>query len=134
MALRALFVFLSFAGAFGEDVAAALASDDVCEAGQDCSLELNQLRGIKVHYLEALEDEEEESTQVEEDAELEGGGCTDAADMGGLEGRRKEELRCCPQPLRPLLRRRLSVHQGPFATQSLSRVFQHSWREMRKYG
>ena len=86
MALRALFVFLSFAGAFGEDVATALASDDVCEAGQDCSLELNQLRGIKVHYLEALEDEEEESTQVEEDAELEGGGCTDAADMGVWKG------------------------------------------------
>jgi len=51
MALRVLFAFLSFAGAFGEDVATALASDDVCEAGQDCSLELNQLRGIKVHYL-----------------------------------------------------------------------------------
>ena len=116
MALRALFVFLSFAGAFGEVVAAALASDDVCEAGQDCSLELNQLRGIKVHYLEALEDEEEESAQAEEEDELEGGGCTDAADLG-LEGRRKEELRCCPQPLRPLLRRRLSVHKGLFATQ-----------------
>ena len=82
MALRALFVFLSFGGVFGEDVATALASDDVCENGQDCSLELNQLRGIKVHYLEALEDDEEESAQVEEEAELEGGGCTGAGDMG----------------------------------------------------
>ena len=86
MALRALFVFLSFAGVFGEDVATALASDDVCENGQDCSLELNQLRGIKVHYLEALEDDEEESAQVEEEAELEGGGCTGAGDMGVWKG------------------------------------------------
>ncbi|CAE7948012.1 unnamed protein product [Symbiodinium sp. KB8] len=81
MAFRALFVFLSFAAAFAEDVATALASDDVCEAGQDCSLELNQLRGIKVHYLEALEEDEEQSTQGEEEAELEGGGCTGATDM-----------------------------------------------------
>ena len=88
MAFRALFVFLSIAGAFSEDVASALASDDVCE-GQDCSLELHQLRGMKVNYLEALEDasddEEEEAVQVEEEAEeeaeVEGGGCTDAADM-----------------------------------------------------
>ena len=80
MALRALFVFLSFAGVFGEDVATALASDDVC------SLELNQLRGIKVHYLEALEDDEEESAQVEEEAELEGGACTNAGDMGVWKG------------------------------------------------
>ena len=69
MAFRALLLFLSFSGAFAEDVATALASDDVCEAGQDCSLELNQLRGIKVHYLEALEEDEEESAQVEEEAE-----------------------------------------------------------------
>ena len=81
MAFRALFVFLSFAAAFAEDAATALASDDVCDAGQDCSLELNQLRGIKVHYLEALEEDEEECRQVEEEAELEGGGCTGAADM-----------------------------------------------------
>ncbi|OLP96085.1 hypothetical protein AK812_SmicGene21754 [Symbiodinium microadriaticum] len=88
MAFRALFVFLSIAGAFGEDVASALASDDVCE-GQDCSLELHQLRGMKVNYLEALEDAseevEEEAVQVEQEeeaeAEVEGGGCTGAADM-----------------------------------------------------
>ncbi|CAE7468260.1 unnamed protein product [Symbiodinium sp. CCMP2592] len=92
MALRALFVFLSFLGALGEDVDTALASDDVCEAGQDCSLELRQLRGIKVHYLEALEDDEEESAKVEEEAELEGGGCTGAADMGVWKGGGKKSF------------------------------------------
>ena len=69
-------------------MASALASDDVCE-GQDCSLELHQLPGMKVNYLEALEDvsdEEEEAVQVEEEAEeeeaeVEGGGCASAADV-----------------------------------------------------
>ena len=36
-------------------MASALASDDECE-WQDCSLELHQLRGMKVNYLETLED------------------------------------------------------------------------------
>ena len=85
MALRALFVFMSFAWAFGEDVTEALASDDVCADGQECSLELHQLRGMKVDYLEALEDasndeeDEEEAVYVEE--EVEGGSCTNANDM-----------------------------------------------------
>ena len=86
MAFRAFLVFLSFVGAFGEDVAEALASDDVCASGQDCSLELSQLRGMKVHYLDALmddtEENEEEAVQVEEDAEMEGGACTNSHDMG----------------------------------------------------
>ena len=87
MALRAFLVLLSFAGAVGEDVAGALASDDTCAAGQDCSLELHQLRGMKVNYLEALEDasddeeDEEEAVYVEEEAEVEGGGCTNPKDM-----------------------------------------------------
>ena len=89
MAFRALFVFLSIAGAFSEDVASALASDDVCE-GQDCSLELHQLRGMKVNYLEALEDASDDD----------------------LEERRQEELRRRPQQLRPRLRRWLPLHQG----------------------
>ena len=63
----------------------ALAADDVCAAGQDCSLELHQLRGMKVNYLEALEDSseeaEDEAVQVEEEAELAGGGCTNSADL-----------------------------------------------------
>ncbi|CAE7346997.1 unnamed protein product [Symbiodinium sp. CCMP2456] len=105
MAVRALFAFLSFAAAFAEDVASALASDDICEAGQDCSLELNQLRGIKVHYLKALEEHEEESTQVEE-AELEGGGCTGAADMhiwksGGKRSFDAALNSCGPSPAHP---------------------------------
>ena len=74
MALRALFVLTSFIGAFAEDVAEALAADDVCAAGQDCSLELHQLRGMKVNYLEALEVEEEEV--------MEGGACTNSHDIG----------------------------------------------------
>mmetsp|Transcript_7461 Transcript_7461/g.15798 ORF Transcript_7461/g.15798 Transcript_7461/m.15798 type:complete len:175 (-) Transcript_7461:180-704(-) len=86
MALRILVTLLAFVAARSDDIEAAMATDDTCAAGGDCSLELNQLRGIKVHYLEALEDEEEESTQVEEDAELEGGGCTDAADLGVWKG------------------------------------------------
>ncbi|CAE6955723.1 unnamed protein product [Symbiodinium natans] len=87
MALRAFFVLLSFACAFGQDMDAALASDDACAVGEDCSLELHQLRGMKVDYLEALEDasddqeDEEEAVYVEEEAELEGGGCTNSNDM-----------------------------------------------------
>ena len=87
MALRAFFVLLSFASAFGQDMDAALASDDACAVGEDCSLELHQLRGMKVDYLEALEDasddqeDEEEAVYVEEEAELEGGGCTNSNDM-----------------------------------------------------
>ncbi|OLQ01104.1 hypothetical protein AK812_SmicGene16171 [Symbiodinium microadriaticum] len=42
-------------GKWGTGVASALASDDECE-WQDCSLELHQLRGMKVNYLETLED------------------------------------------------------------------------------
>ncbi|CAE7210430.1 unnamed protein product [Symbiodinium pilosum] len=86
MAFRTFAVFLSFVGACGEDVAEALASDDVCASGQDCSLELSQLRGMKVHYLDALmddtEENEEEAVEVEEDAEMEGGGCTNSHDIG----------------------------------------------------
>ena len=86
MALRILVTLLAFVAARSDDIEAAMATDGTCEAGGDCSLELNQLRGIKVHYLEALEDEEEESAQAEEEAELEGGGCTDAADLGVWKG------------------------------------------------
>ena len=85
MALRALLAFVCLAAAFGEEVTEALAADDVCGEGQDCSLELHQLRGMKVDYLQALddnsEDEEDEAVQVEEEAEIEGGACTNAADM-----------------------------------------------------
>ncbi|CAE7845969.1 unnamed protein product [Symbiodinium necroappetens] len=65
MALRILVTLLAFVAARSDDIEAAMAADDTCAAGGDCSLELNQLRGIKVHYLDALEDDEEdEEVQV----------------------------------------------------------------------
>ena len=57
MALRIFVALLAFATACGEDIEAAMAVDDTCTAGGDCSLELHQLRGMKVDYLEAIEDE-----------------------------------------------------------------------------
>ena len=85
MALRILAALLAFVAARGEDIEAAMAADDTCASGGDCSLELHQLRGMKVDYLEALEDasndeeDEEEAVYVEE--EVEGGSCTNANDM-----------------------------------------------------
>ncbi|CAE7534547.1 unnamed protein product [Symbiodinium natans] len=54
MVLHSLFGFLFLASAGGEDLSAALA-DDACVAGQACSLEFRQLRGMKVSHMEAME-------------------------------------------------------------------------------
>ena len=42
-----MMVFVNLAGSLGQDVTEALVGDDVCAAGQDCRLELTQLRGMK---------------------------------------------------------------------------------------
>eukprot|EP00435_Cladocopium_sp_Y103_P063298 s367_g24.t2 len=53
----------------------ALEVDDSCAADGDCSLELNQLRGMKeVNYHDALMDEDEET-------HVEGGACTNSKDL-----------------------------------------------------
>ena len=61
--------------AAAESTLEALEADDTCVAG-DCSLELNQLRGMKVNYHDALMEEDEVEVTVE------GGACTDPADLG----------------------------------------------------
>ena len=56
----------------------ALDVDDSCAAGGDCSLELNQLRGMKeVNYHDALMEEDED-----EEVSIEGGACTNQKDLG----------------------------------------------------
>ena len=80
MAMKLLWSFLIFTVAAAESTLEALDADDACAADGDCSLELNQLRGMKVNYFDALmneEDEEEEEVTVEE-----GGACTNSKDLG----------------------------------------------------
>ena len=56
----------------------ALEMDDSCAASGDCSLELNQLRGMKdVNYHDALMQEDED-----EETNVEGGACTNSKDLG----------------------------------------------------
>ena len=80
MALRILAAVLALAVARGEDIEAAMAADDTCTAGKDCSLELHQLRGMKVDYVEALEDDDTE-VEVKAHEQLEGGKCQNPADL-----------------------------------------------------
>ena len=83
MALKLLsFLALGFLGlAVAENVEStveALELDDSCAAGGDCSLELNQLRGMKeVNYHDALMEEDED-----EEVSIEGGACTNEKDLG----------------------------------------------------
>ena len=44
MAIRIFVALLAFATARGEGIEAAMAVDDICTAGGDCSLELHQPR------------------------------------------------------------------------------------------
>ncbi|CAE7444083.1 unnamed protein product [Symbiodinium sp. CCMP2456] len=83
MVIRIFVAFLAFATASGEDIEAAMAVDDTCTAGGDCSLELHQLRGMKVDYLEAIRDETEVEVKAHEqlDEELEGGKCQNPTDL-----------------------------------------------------
>ncbi|CAJ1356809.1 unnamed protein product [Effrenium voratum] len=79
MMYRLMMLFLAVAAA---DVETALEADDACAAGEDCSLELNQLRGMKVNYLEALMDDEDEEQEIEVEDDIEGSGaCTNHADL-----------------------------------------------------
>ena len=48
MAVRVLVALLTFAATRGEDIKAAISAEDTCTSGGDCSLELHQLRGMKV--------------------------------------------------------------------------------------
>ena len=77
MAMKLLIGCVLFAVAAAESTLEALEADDTCVEG-DCSLELNQLRGMKVNYHDALMEEEDE----EEEVTVEGGACTDPADLG----------------------------------------------------
>eukprot|EP00438_Fugacium_kawagutii_P035223 Skav227182 [mRNA] locus=scaffold2048:47659:48174:+ [translate_table: standard] len=79
MALKFLWTFVTLAVAAAETVdptLEALEADDSCAAGGDCSLELNQLRGMKdINYHDALMEEDEETN-------VEGGACTNGHDLG----------------------------------------------------
>mmetsp|Transcript_79601 Transcript_79601/g.161885 ORF Transcript_79601/g.161885 Transcript_79601/m.161885 type:complete len:174 (+) Transcript_79601:69-590(+) len=80
MAMKFLLTFVTLALAAAETVDStleALEADDSCAAGGDCSLELNQLRGMKdVNYHDALMEEDED-----EEANVEGGACTNSKDL-----------------------------------------------------
>ena len=71
MAMKLLIGCVLFAVAAAESTLEALEADDTCVEG-DCSLELNQLRGMKVNYHDVLMEEEDE----EEEVTVEGGACT----------------------------------------------------------
>lgn len=78
--MKFLLTFVTLALAAAETVDStleALEADDSCAAGGDCSLELNQLRGMKdVNYHDALMEEDED-----EEANVEGGACTNSKDL-----------------------------------------------------
>ena len=80
MAMKFLLTLATLALAAAETVDStleALEADDSCAAGGDCSLELNQLRGMKdVNYHDALMEEDED-----EEANVEGGACTNGKDL-----------------------------------------------------
>ena len=80
MAMRLLLAFVAFAAVRSEKVDTALETDDACAADGDCSLELNQLRGVKLHDAEAAEDMVDEEEIVTEGEE--GGACTNSKDLG----------------------------------------------------
>ena len=81
MAIKFLVSFLALGLVVAENVEStveALELDDSCAAGGDCSLELNQLRGMKeVNYHDALMEEDED-----EEVSIEGGACTNQKDLG----------------------------------------------------
>ena len=82
MAVKLLASFLIVALAAAEPSLEALEVDDACAADGDCSLELSQLRGMKVNYHDALADaDEDEEVTVEE-----GGACTNQKDLGIWKG------------------------------------------------
>ena len=71
------FVTLALAAETVDSTLEALEADDSCAAGGDCSLELNQLRGMKdVNYHDALMEEDED-----EEPNVEGGACTNSKDL-----------------------------------------------------
>ncbi|CAE8591382.1 unnamed protein product [Polarella glacialis] len=85
-ALVLLFALFAFSGAaLADDLAdeqAALAAEDACLAsGEDCSLELRQLRAAKKVEFEAEAEAEAEAEESEEQAEVGGARCMDDADQ-----------------------------------------------------
>ena len=132
--MKFLLTFVTLALAAAETVDStleALEADDSCAAGGDCSLELNQLRGMKdVNYHDALMEEDE-------DEEAQCGRWRMHQQQGPelLEEKRKEELRPFTEPVRPFLRCRLRLHQELHAGRALaplgeakSRLFDLFWR------
>ena len=82
MAMKLLLSFVTVAIATAESTLEALEVDDACAANGDCSLELNQLRGMKVNYHDVLMSEDEDEDEVT----LAGGACTNTKDLGVWKG------------------------------------------------
>jgi len=88
-AMKLLCSFIAFAVAAAEPTLEALEVDDACAANGDCSLELNQLRGMKVNYHDVLMAEDEDEDVDEEVTDEEGGvggACSNPKDMGIWKG------------------------------------------------